>query len=199
MTDLLPSGRARVVGAGERHGAAIVARLRADGFTVSDASDDPSGEALDVLVVNLSCAADDVAFRSVTDARFRALLDTQFYAFVAAVHAAVPRMTGGGAIVQVASTAHLGAWGGVHRAATTAACVAIARSMALEFAPLGIRVNTVAAGEAMASDALAATIAWLAGPDSAATTGDMIVCDGGTSLQMAQALRRSDPGDRRAR
>lgn len=63
------------------------------------------------------------------------------------VQAAVPKMERGGSIVFVSSTtAHVGFAGCCAYAATKGAVEALARTLSVELAPNGIRVNTVAPG-----------------------------------------------------
>lgn len=192
------TGFALIVGRDRPFAHDVAVRLRADGATVVDAvAALPDGAALDMLVADLSRAAEPVRFRSVGEDDLRRLLDDQLYTFVEAVQASAPRMMRGGGIVAIVSNAYLGSWGGVHVAASAAACVAMARSMAIELAPRGIRVNCVATGspgEAWDTPAaradIAATAAWLAGPQSGQVTGETILADRGASLRMAQAARR---------
>ena len=55
--------------------------------------------------------------------------------------------TGGGSIVNIASVgAYRGSFGNAHYAASKAALVVLTHSMAAEWAPLGIRVNTLSPG-----------------------------------------------------
>lgn len=181
--------------AGARHpfGEAIMERLRADGMTLVESVEAvPAGSSLDALVLTLPSAAREAPFRDLDEDDLRAALDDQLYTLVDTVQAAVPRMSGiggvGGAIVQLISSDYLGRWHGVHLAASAAACLAMGRSMALELMPRGIRVNTVVTGSDDAG--VAATVAWLVGPDSAHVTGDTIFADRGASLRMTYASRR---------
>lgn len=200
MADLPPPGRAHalVIGAARAFGAEIVGRLQADGLAVADdMMAVPADAPLTVLIINLTISPGDIRFGAVTESDFRAVLDSQLYTLVEAVQAAVPRLAAGSAIVLIVPKSYLGGWGGVHVAATAAACIAMARSMALELAPLGIRVNSVATGRpgeswdrAAARADIAATAAWLAGPGSGQVTGETILVDRGASLHMAQATRR---------
>lgn len=189
---------ALVIGADRAFGTDVVERLLTNGFAViTNLAALPDATPLDTLIVNLCGTTQETPFRSVTDEQFRSLLDDRLYLFVDSVQAAIPRMVEGGTIVQIAPKSFLGAWGGVHVAATAAACIAIARSMAIEFRPLDIRVNTVAVGypdeqarDARERESIAATVAWLAGTDSDQVSGETILADRGASLQMAQAARR---------
>lgn len=189
---------AHVVGDDRMFAPHVMVQLRGKGVRiVADLAALSDEAALDALIVDLTMITVDVPFRSVTDDQFRASLDGGLYVFVDAVQAVVRRMTAGGSIVIIVPKAYLGAWGGVHVAASAAACVAMARSMAIELAPRGIRVNCVATGRpgdawdtAQARADVAATVAWLAVGDSGQITGETILADRGASLQMAQAIRR---------
>lgn len=187
-----------VAGADRVFGSEVATRLRADRIIVTeDPASFPTEAVLDMLVVDLTMPSSDLPFRAVTEDDLRAVLDGQLYALVAAVQAAVPRMSAGGGIVLIVPRTYLGSWGGVHGAAAAAACVAMGRSMAIELAPRGIRVNSVATGRLgdtwevpRARADIAATVAWLAGGDSGQVTGETILVDRGASLQMVQAVRR---------
>jgi NAD(P)-dependent dehydrogenase (short-subunit alcohol dehydrogenase family) len=66
---------------------------------------------------------------------------------VVCTRSAVPRMAGGGAIVNTASiAAQVGVRGLAAYTAAKGAIIALTRSMAVDLAPLGIRVNAVAPG-----------------------------------------------------
>jgi meso-butanediol dehydrogenase/(S,S)-butanediol dehydrogenase/diacetyl reductase len=86
---------------------------------------------------------------------FRSTLDTAFYG----LRAALPRMTaqGGGAIVNVSSTAgHAGQAGIGAYASAKAALENLTRTAAIEAAPHGVRVNTLAPGVIATEGTLAA-------------------------------------------
>ena len=117
----------------------------------------------------------------------------------------VPGMPDGGRIVLIGSRTASGAAGRSQYAASKAALVAMARSWALELAPRGITANVVAPaatdtpmlhdparsglpprlppiGRFIRPEEVAATTAFLLGPEAGAITGQQIVICGGSSL-----------------
>ncbi|MGH7292553.1 MAG: SDR family NAD(P)-dependent oxidoreductase, partial [Myxococcota bacterium] len=113
---------------------------------------------LDVLVNNAyGMVAGPLAGASTADwhATFRATLDSAFFG----VRAALPRMSarGGGAIVNISSTAgHAGQAGIGAYASAKAALENLTRTAAIEAAPHGVRVNTLAPGVIATENTLAA-------------------------------------------
>lgn len=116
-----------------------------------------------------------------------------------------PRMASGGRIVLIGSRAAAGVAGRSQYGATKAALVAMARAWAQELAPRGITVNVVAPaatdtpmlrdparagtpsklppiGRLVTPEEVAATTAFLLGPEAGAITGQQIVICGGASL-----------------
>ena len=190
-----------VLGAARPFGAEIVARLRNDGLRVVAVADGSlegvtDVEEIGICVVNTPVELRGIAFRDLSEEDFREALEPQLYDLVAAGQWAASRMRSGGCIVHVASKAHLGSWGGAHHMAAGGALVAVGRSMALEFDAAGIRVNTVATDFAGSMDDdpetrryVAATVAWLAGPDSAAVSGETILANRGRSLRLPPPRR----------
>ncbi len=117
----------------------------------------------------------------------------------------VPGMADGGRIVLIGSRTASGAAGRSQYAASKAALLAMARSWALELAPRGITANVVAPaatdtpmlhdparsalpprlppiGRFVRPEEVAATTAFLLGPEAGAITGQQIVICGGSSL-----------------
>ena len=117
----------------------------------------------------------------------------------------VPNMPDGGRIVLIGSRTASGAAGRSQYAASKAALLAMARSWALELAPRGITANVVAPaatetpmlrdparsdtpprlppiGRFVRPEEVAATTAFLLGPEAGAITGQQIVICGGSSL-----------------
>ncbi|MEO5641243.1 MAG: SDR family oxidoreductase [Sphingomicrobium sp.] len=183
-----------VIGADRPFGREILERLGAEGYALVDGGG--SGP-IDLLVVNRPVEAKGIAFREIDDAEFMAAVSDQLYDLVAAGQSAAPRMTGGGTIVVIASRAHLGGWGGAHVMAAGAALVGMSRSMALELAGQGVRVNVIAApfvGEPadtpLARADVAGTVIYLAGPDGGSITGETLLLNRGDSLRMGEGRRR---------
>lgn len=184
-----------IIGAERPFGTEIVARLAQDGCRIDHGL--AGGGPLDALVVNMPVILAETRFADITDDQFRSTLDEQIYEPAAAAQAAAARLVQGGAIVHIASRAHLGGWGGAHQMAAGAALIGLSRSMALEFADAGVRVNVVAPGfpgerwdtpEARAE--IADVVAFLIGPGSTSISGETILLDRGTSLRMTESARR---------
>ncbi len=130
-------------------------------------------------------------------------LDTAFLL----TRAAVPRMVerGWGRVVMVASVTGpvMAMRGDVAYAAAKAGMVGLCRALAVDLAPAGITVNTVApgwiatdsqteperaqgmsvpAGRSGTADEVAAAIAWFAAPGASYVTGQVLVVDGGNAV-----------------
>ena len=195
--------RAIVVGVARPFGAEIVAALRTNGYTVATVADPAHVDADDLgatevaaLVINAPVTEANVAFDSITDAAFEGALADHLYDIVAVTQQVLPKMQRGGRIVNVGSRGHLGAWGGAHLMAASAAMAGMTRSMALELAADGISVNHVAAGFAGSSwdtpesrRAVANTVCHLAAPNTG-LVGETLIVDGGRSLRMSESRRR---------
>lgn len=186
---------ALVLGGHRAFGEQIVRALEAESYCVASSYAQVAAS-LDLLVVNSPVKPRQIRFRAMTDADFVEPLEQQLYEFVEAAQFALPRMSAGGSIVQISSSGHLGTWEGVDVAAAGAAAVAMVRSMALEFAERGIRVNTLAADyvggrsdDPPMRDDLAATVVWLGSAASRLISGEAILLNRGGSLQMALSRR----------
>ena len=203
---------AAMVGGQRCHGPAIAARLEHDGYAVlplrgGDAAIDgqdgvPADTAVALLVVNVPVARAGLRFADIGDADFDAALQDQVFDTVATIQAVLPRMGAGSRIVLVGARGHLGAWGGAHHMAAGAALVALVRSLALELAPQGIRVNLVAADfvEAdttgtPASPAIARAVSYLGDADTG-VSGETLLMDGNAGLRMSESRKpRTGPRD----
>ena len=197
-----PRPRALIVGAERAFGAEISAGLSQRGFDTVRASPGgieaalASGGAIDALIVNAPVTLPNVPFAEISDADFDAAMQDLLYDTVSAGQAALPFLRRGGAIVHVGSRGYLGAWGGAHLMAASAALAAMTRCMALELADEGISVNHVAAGfagtpwdtpQARAQVAQAACMLCEPGTGLA---GQTLIVDGGRSLRMSESRRR---------
>jgi NAD(P)-dependent dehydrogenase (short-subunit alcohol dehydrogenase family) len=104
--------------------------------------------ALDIWVNNAGGAL-PTPFAAIGEAQYRAELaknfDTTWFGCQAALRAMAPRRSG--AVVNLSSGGALLASEGLHAyAAAKAAVIALTRNLALEYGPLGIRVNAIAPG-----------------------------------------------------
>jgi 3-oxoacyl-[acyl-carrier protein] reductase len=149
------------------------------------------------LIINRAVALNPTAFEAVTDDAFDAALEDSLLEVLDLVQHWVPRLADGAAIVVVTSRAYLGAWGAAPEAAASAALAGLCRTLALEFAPRGIRVNLAAAdfAGAYASDPVgrvrvADAVAWLASDRAGAISGQVVLLDRGRGLQMREAQLR---------
>ncbi len=150
-------------------------------------------EPIDILVINRPVTASSLRFDAVTDVDFEAAMTDMVYDIVDIVQASLPRLASGSRVVLVGSRGFLGAWGGVHLMAASAALAGLARTMALELAERGIAVNLVAAGligtpwdTPTARRQVAATVCMLAEPETG-LVGETIIVDGGRSLRMSES------------
>jgi 2-deoxy-D-gluconate 3-dehydrogenase len=161
---------------------------------------------LDICVCNAGAIARAPALET-TVAEFRRIVELDLVSTFAVARAAARLMPDGGSIVLVASV--LAFQGGIRvpaYAASKAGVANLARALANEWAPLGIRVNAVApgyvendqtaplraddtrrreiearipAGRWAANEDVSAAVAWLVSEDSAYVHGHVLVVDGG--------------------
>jgi 2-deoxy-D-gluconate 3-dehydrogenase len=167
-------------------------------------------ERLDILV-NSAGIFELAEFTEIPLERWRRTLDVNLTAPMLLSQRAVRAMTGGGAIVNISSiAATLGAAGSAAYCASKGGLEALTRAMAVELAPLGVRVNAVAphaidtpmtsglrgteigaralagipAGRFGAADEVAAAALFLAGPRAAFVTGATLAVNGGASAML---------------
>lgn len=144
-------------------GDALLDRIRADGGSAEIVEGDvtaPEGGAaiveravdalggLDILVNNAGVMSTS-PFLELSEHEWRRVIDTNLTGYFLVGQAAARHMvaTGGGAIINVSSTRQVQSWPGSTAYASSKGGIAmLTRSMALELAPLGVRVNSIAPG-----------------------------------------------------
>ena len=235
-----------VTGAGRGLGAVIANRLRADGFSVAcldlapgegiSACDVSNPDDVDARLAALSSAPTVVvnnagivrfgALLDLSDTDFRAVVDVNLIGTFNVARAAARRMKVEGvkgSIINitsmngVAAGPNAGAYG-----STKAAIALLTQQMAIEWGPLGIRVNAVAPGlidagmsepiyadpDARAArsarvpigrlgtaDDVANVVSFLAGDQSGYVTGQEILVDGGVTMSVIASLPRPQSVD----
>ncbi|MBS1885595.1 MAG: SDR family oxidoreductase [Actinobacteria bacterium] len=168
----LPDAAALVTGGAGDLGRPIVAALRGTGLAVGvldlEPADGPHSLACDVTdpdaveaavaalgeelggFGSVVCAAGIQSEHELADlspAEFHRVLDASLTGAFLTAKAVVPRMVSGGSIVVLSSgLGFRGMARGAHYAAAKAGLVGLAKSLALELGPLGIRANAVAPG-----------------------------------------------------
>jgi 3-oxoacyl-[acyl-carrier protein] reductase len=170
---LLAAEDARVVTSGRRHAPRVgevahvvadLARPREPERAVAEAAEALGG--LDVLVNNVGMAR-HARFEEVPDEEWSAYWDLNVMSYVRAIRAALPHLReGGGAIVNVSSTAGKRPSTGMpHYSVTKAAVLSLSRLVADLYARDGVRCNAVTPGPT-------ATDAWLGEGGLAEQQGD---------------------------
>ncbi len=102
---------------------------------------------LDVIVANAGIYADLGLSWELTDQAWQRTIDINLTGMWHTVRAAVPALSDGGSVVIVSSTnGIIGAAAAAHYSASKHAVVGLARTLANELGPRGIRVNTVHPG-----------------------------------------------------
>lgn len=155
-----------------------------------------SDSSIKALVVNSVSSQGNTAFLDVSSAEFEDAMQTGVLSAASWTQTMLPLLASGAQIVYLTTRGYLGAWGGVHRMAASAAVVALARSVALELADQSIVANVVATEFADGPekiDKLAARVAHavcnLVHADHG-LVGHTLLIDGGRSLRMSESRRR---------
>lgn len=105
------------------------------------------GAGIDVLVNNAAAVTRAVPITELTPEEWHHTLSVNVTGAFNVTRSALPLMGSGGRIINLASTfAHVGSPGRVAYSTTKGAILAFTRSLALDVAPLGIRVNSVSPG-----------------------------------------------------
>lgn len=102
---------------------------------------------IDILINNVGVAQGDKPLEKITEEDFYRLIDTNYKSVVMCIKYAGPYMKKGGSIVNVASNSgHIGEINHSVYAGTKGAIISTTRALAVELAPLGIRVNSISPG-----------------------------------------------------
>lgn len=152
------------------------------------------------ILVNNAGYVSPTPLESLTDAAWEHVINGNLSGMLRVTRAALPRMkqARAGSIVCLSSIAgHVIGWGGaLAYSSAKAGIVGFVRSLAVELGPHGIRVNGIApAGlHAKAHDVplrrvgqpldIANVVAMLSSPDASYVTGQVLVVDGGLTLQL---------------
>jgi NAD(P)-dependent dehydrogenase (short-subunit alcohol dehydrogenase family) len=218
LVDLAPDAEAGGVAA------AAQADVR-DADALARAVDEVAAGAPIDAVVHAAGMARVAALEEITTRDWQLVLDVNLTGAFNAIRAVTPHMTGGGAIVVISSIDSSAPVSGLaHYCAAKAGVDSLARSVALELGPRGIRCNVVAPGvvrtplmapaldgTALADRFLELTplggiaepsqiadvVGFLVSPAAAWVTGVRVPVDGGLSLREHPSMLR-DPNERTA-
>lgn len=105
------------------------------------------GKRIDMLVNNAATVTRPAKITELTPEEWRKTIDVNITGAFNVSRSAIPLMGPGSRIINLASTfAHVGAPGRVAYSTTKGAILAFTRSLALELAPDGVRVNSISPG-----------------------------------------------------
>jgi NAD(P)-dependent dehydrogenase (short-subunit alcohol dehydrogenase family) len=187
-----------LLGSDESGIAAMETRLTRDGHHVDSGSRAGDLGAIDGLVLQAESEELGVAFLELADRDVRSVL-CRFVDMIGDLQQGLKRVREHGSIVVVTSRGYLGAWGGAHEMAFSAATVALMRSVAVECLPRRVRANVIAVEFAAAAGApegpsdrgsVADLAAFLLSEESHLINGEVLLASGGRSLQMREARDR---------
>lgn len=165
------------------------------------------------VLVNNAAVFTDKTFEALTEDDFRTMYGVNLVAAAILAQEAAKRMEAGGRIVNLGSRSLLGARNHAHYIASKAAVAGLTRSMAIDLAARGIRVNCVSPGvirtelfDRLAPERqedmlraqptgrigepedIARAVSFFAAPDNHYLTGQILHVDGGKSLGQERPL-----------
>lgn len=150
------------------------------------------------LVVISPAPARDKCFLDITDTDLDEAL-TAFLDLFETLSIATPHLADTAPVVYVGHRGHLGAWQGAHENAFAGAVAGLMRSLTLEGASRGLRVNMIAADfpddtTRLQPEELVRQVAdlatFLVSPASSALSGELLLANRGASLRFREARER---------
>jgi NAD(P)-dependent dehydrogenase (short-subunit alcohol dehydrogenase family) len=187
-----PNRPLRVLFSAQRSGivAAVRAVLLADGLCEAAGE----GDEADVCLVDAFDGADEIPVLELDDVQFDAAFVEATLDRVADLQTGLARLPRPANIVVIGSDAYLGRWNGAAQASASAAMIGVVRSLAMEHARAGLRVNMLALplearadNERLLRDAAAQALTLL---QTSSITGETVLVENGDNLKFRQARRR---------